>query len=239
MESVRIVVGVILPYIAIAVFLVGMIYHLFNWKKLPSPPMTLYPAGSEPGSKTGNILKEAFLFRSLFKGDRALWLIAWIFHVVLALIFLGHLRVFFNLDALLMKFGMTEASINAMSGAVGGTAGILILLAAVLLIVRRMAIPRVREITNFADYSILLLLAAVIVTGNLMRFGGWHIDLAETRTYFGSLAAFSAGASATALQNGMFVLHMGLAMVLIMLIPFSKILHVGGVFFSQYLIRKA
>ena len=239
MDTVRFVVGVAFPYIAIAVFLVGMLYHLINWKKLPSPPMTLYPAGSEPGSKTTNILKEAFLFRSLFKGDRFLWIVAWGFHIVLALIFLGHLRVFFNLDALLMNLGMSETSISAMSSAVGGAAGVLILLAAILLIARRMAIPRVREITNVADYGMLILLAAVIVTGNLMRFGGAHVDLAETRAWFASLATFSGSASAAVLQNGTFVLHMALALLLIMLIPFSKILHVGGIFFTQYLVRKA
>ena len=54
------------------------------------------------------------LFRSLFRGDRLLWIFAWVFHAVLLLIFLGHLRVILNLDALMMKLGMSEASIGSM-----------------------------------------------------------------------------------------------------------------------------
>ncbi|MHC4472933.1 MAG: respiratory nitrate reductase subunit gamma [Planctomycetota bacterium] len=238
METLKFVVGVILPYIAIAVFLVGMIHRLIGWKKLASPPMTLFPAGSEEGSKTANILKEAFLFRSLIKSDRVLWVLAWAFHVVLALIFLGHFRVVANVDSILTKLGMSEESIQAMSGGVGGVAGVLIFLAAVLLLLRRLAVPRVKEVTGLGDYAILILLAAIIVTGNMMRFGGEHFDLGVTRTYFAGLASFSDVSSAAALDHGVFLVHMVMALVLIMLIPFSKILHLGGIFFTQHLIRK-
>ena len=238
MESVRFVVGVVLPYVAIAVFTAGMVHRLIGWKKLASPPMTLYPAGSEKGSKTGNILKEAFLFRSLIKSDRVLWVLAWAFHVVLALIFFGHFRVVANVDGILTTLGMSDDSIQAMSGGVGGVAGILIFLTAIFLLFRRFALPRVREITGLSDYAILVLLAAIIVTGNLMRFGGEHFDLGATRSYFASLVTFSGVSSSAALENGTFVLHMGMALVLIMLIPFSKILHLGGIFFTQHLIRK-
>ena len=238
MEAVRFIVGVVLPYIAIIVFLVGMGHRILNWKKLASPPMTLYPPGSEKGTKTSNILKEAFLFRSLFKGDRLLWALAWAFHVVLALICLGHFRVVMNVDAMLMKLGMSEEAISGMSSTVGGAAGILIFLAAILLLLRRLSIARVKEITGGGDYAILMLIAAIIVTGNLMRFGGEHFDLGVTHSYFAGLATFSVGSAAAALQNGVFVVHLGMALVLIMLIPFSKVLHLGGTFFTQHLIRK-
>ena len=41
-----------------------------------------------------------------------------------------------------------------------------------------------------------------------------------------------------ALNNNLFLLHMTLAFILLMAIPFSKILHLGGIFFTQQLIRK-
>jgi nitrate reductase gamma subunit len=133
---------------------------------------------------------------------------------------------------------MSKESIDAMSGAVGGVAGILVFLAAILLIARRFALSRVKEVTGHGDYAILLLLAAIIVTGNMMRFGGEHFDLGTTRSWFAGLVTFSDVSSAAALQNGVFALHLSLALVLIMLIPFSKILHAGGIFFTQHLIRK-
>ncbi len=238
MESLRFLFGVILPYVAVIVFLLGMIWRFLTWKKLASPPMTLFPASTSGGSPTLNTIKESVFFSSLFKGDRLLWIIAWIFHLVLVLIILGHLRVFTNIDQLLMSLGMSEDAILAMSTGAGGAAGVIILAATVLLLVRRLAIPRVREITGFADYLALLLIGAIIITGNIMRFGPEHFDLVLTREYFADLATFRNFTDIAALQNGTFVLHMSLAFLLIMCMPFSKLLHFGGIFFTHQLIRK-
>ncbi len=238
MDFVRLLVGVILPYVAVVIFFGGMLYRIRTWLKMPSPAMTLFPA---PPTKEANLLntaQEALFFKSLFKGDRALWVFAWIFHAVLALICIGHVRVFINADRILMALGMSEEGIHAMSSGVGGAAGVVIFTAAILLLVRRMAVARVREITGASDYLILLLIAAIIMTGNLMRFGSEHLDLSLTRGYFAGLATFSSGTGTPALQNGLFVLHMGLAFVMLICLPFSKILHLGGIFFTHHLIRK-
>lgn len=238
MEIVRFIVGVILPYVAVVVFVVGMVYRVTVWMKLASPPMTLFPAPPDEKSNTLNTIREIALFRSLFKGDRVLWVLAWGFHAVLLLIFVGHFRVFFNVDALLMKLGMSEKAIHAMSAGAGGAAGLVILLATVLLLLRRLSVERVREITGPVDYFALLLIAAVIITGNVMRFGGEHFDLAITREYFGTLATFGNVTGLAALQHTAFLVHMCLALVLILCMPFSKLLHFGGIFFTHQLIRK-
>jgi len=227
-----------LPYVAVVVFLVGMIWRIRTWKKLATPPMTLFPAPPTERANTLHTLKEALLFPSLFKSDRLLWGFAWGFHAVLALIVLGHFRVFTNVDSLLMALGMSEEAIHAMSSGAGGAAGVLILMATILLFIRRLALPRVREITGAADYLALLLIGAIIITGNMMRFGAEHFDLALTREYFAGLATFGNVLDAAALENNVFVLHMGLAFLLILCMPFSKLLHFGGVFFTQQLVRK-
>ena len=77
-----------------------------------------------------------------------------------------------------------------MSSGVGGIAGIIILATAIFLLLRRMMIPRVREITGLGDVFALLLIGAIIVTGNMMRFSAEHLDLALTRDYFAGLATF-------------------------------------------------
>jgi len=238
MEFVKILVGVVLPYAAVLVFVGGMAYRLYTWKKLASPAMTLFPAPADPGANARNVAQEVLLFRSLFQGDRLLWVLAWGFHAVLALIALGHLRVFTNADAILQAMGMSEEAIQAMSSGAGGAAGILIMAALVLLLARRMAVPRVREVTGLADYLALLLLAAIIMTGNVMRFSSEHFDLALTQEYFLGLATFSNVTAMDALAHGLFLAHMCLAFLLIMAIPFSKILHLGGIFFTHQLIRK-
>ena len=238
MESVKFIVGVILPYVAVVVFVAGMIWRIRTWKQLASPSMTLFPAPPTEGANTLNTVKEILLFPSLFKGDRLLWVFAWVFHTVLVLIFLGHFRVFTNVDGLLMTLGMSEESIHAMSAGAGGAAGAVILVATILLLVRRLVMPRVREITGAADYLALLLIGAVIITGNMMRFGPEHFDLSLTRQYFVDLATFGNALDAAALQNNVFVVHMCLALLLILCMPFSKLLHFGGIFFTHQLIRK-
>ena len=238
MEIVRFVIGVVLPYVAIVTFAGGMAYRFYSWKTLASPPITLFPAPPSEKANTLNTIQEVVLFKSLFQGDRVLWVLAWVFHAVLLLVFVGHFRVFTDVDSLLMKLGMSEDSIQAMSSGAGGAAGVVILLAAVLLLVRRMALPRVREITGLADYVILLLIAAIIITGDMMRFSAEHFDLAVTREYFSRLVFFDDVIGAAALRNNLFLVHMCLAFVLILCLPFSKVLHFGGIFFTHQLIRK-
>ena len=241
MESVRLIVGVILPYVALLVFLGGMIWRISTWKKMASPPITLFPAPPTEGANTVNTVKEVLFFKSLFAGDRVLWVLAWGFHVVLALIFLGHFRVVTGLiDAMLTPI-IGEEGVEAMSAGAGGAAGVVILVMLALLLIRRMTLPRVREITGGADVAALLLIAVIVITGDMMRFGGnqYHGFLDHTREYFVGLATFSSGlTSMTALEDNLFLVHMFLALMLIMLIPFSKILHFGGIFFTHQLIRK-
>jgi nitrate reductase gamma subunit len=239
MDVLRFLVGGVLPYVAVLVFLVAMIWRVRSWMKLPAPAMTLFPAPPPEGRANAiNTAKEAVFFRSLYRGDRPLWAVAWGFHVVLALIFVGHVRVVTDVDRVFMGMGMTEAGIQGMSSGVGGAAGILILVTAVVLLVRRLLLPRVREITSIADVMALVLIGAIVITGNMMRFAPEHFDLALTRDYFGDLATFKSVAGAEALQNGVFLTHMCLALLLLMYIPFSKILHFGGIFFTHQLIRK-
>ena len=78
------------------------------------------------------------------------------------------------------------------------------------------------------------LILAIIATGNWMRFVG-HFDLEQTRIWASSLLTFAPIIP----QNGMFLLHLALAQLLIVFIPFSKILHFGGIFFTQALIKRS
>jgi len=232
-DSFSFIIGGILPYVVVPVFLAGMIYRFRSWLKAPQPgKMTLFPAGGSPFKE---VLAETLFFPSLFKGDRVLWVFAWFFHITLALVFVGHIRVFSTMiDGMLMKFGMTSDGIDSMSSISGGAAGILLLATGILLFVRRLIIPRVREITGIPDFLAPLLIIAIIVTGDWIRFTG-HFELEQTRVWTASLLTFSPIIPA----DGMFLLHILLAQALIAFIPFSKILHFGGIFFTQALIKRS
>lgn len=232
MNQLSFFIGGLLPYLAVAVFVVGMGYRIRVWLNTPQPgKMTLYTDQSDSTAKS--VLAEALFFPSLFRGDKTLWFFAWVFHVTLALVFLGHLRVITGLlDGILLAMGMSPEGINTMSAVSGGAAGVILLATAALLLFRRVVQQRVREISSVSDYFALLLLLAIIVTGNQMRFGE-HFDLAQTRVWAMSLLTFSPQVPG----NSAFLLHALLAQVLFIYIPFSKVLHFGGIFFTQALVK--
>ncbi len=232
MNAFRFIVGAMLPYVVVPAFVAGMSYRFWTWIKSPQPAkMTLFPSG---GSTFREVLAEALLFPSLFRGDRVLWFFAWFFHATLALVLFGHIRVFTGaIDRMLEAVGMTPKGLDLMSGLVGGAAGILLLVIGLLLLLRRMTVPRVREITGIPDVLATLLVVVIIITGDLLRFSA-PFDLEQTRVWAASLLAFSPVIP----KNEMFLFHLALSQVLIMFIPFSKILHFGGIFFTQILIKR-
>lgn len=222
----------VFPYLAFLLFVVGIVYRFATWARSKQPgKVTLFPAGD---SAAKGVLAEAFFFPSLFKGDKTLWSFAWIFHATLALVIVGHIRVFTALiDRMLLGIGLSQAGIDRMSSALGGAAGVVLLATAILLLIRRFSQRRVREISNFSDFFALLLIAAIILTGDLMRFGA-HFDLGLTRAWAGSLLVFSP----VIVNDTMFQIHAVLAMFLITYLPYSKIMHFGGIFFTQALIKR-
>ncbi len=229
MSSASTLIAVGLPPVTFVIFVSAMLSRLWTWKKLAQPKLTLFPTTPDGTAKA--VLKETFFFPSLFRSDRALWLMSWLFHAMLALILIGHLRVVIDFPAL---WATLHIDADTMSAVVGGAAGVMILLMIVLLIGRRMVVARVREISAPGDYFAVFLILAIVLTGNAMRVLG-HFDLAESRAYFSSLLMLSPVVP----ENGWFLAHLFLAQVLFLYIPFSKILHFGGVFFTQAAIKRS
>ena len=233
MNTYEFIVGGVLPYLAVLTFVVGMAYRFNVWFNTPQPArMTLFPAPQ--GSTAKAVLAEALLFPSLFKGDKLLWTASWVFHATLVLVFVGHVRVFTGLaDSILLAAGMTPADIDRMSLTSGVAAGVVLFASATLLLARRLASARVRQISGVGDFVALLLLLGILATGDLLRFGP-HFDLAQTREWAWSLLSFSPVVP----HNPTFLAHAFLALLLIAYIPFSKVLHFGGIFFSQSALRR-
>lgn len=229
MSGIAFFVGVVLPPIAVVVFFGVMGYRIWKWKKMPQPGMTLFP--KPEGGMVSGVLKEALFFPSLFRGNRVLWFLSWVFHVTLALICVGHVRVVTDFPAL---WAALSIDADTMSAVIGGAAGIAIMTMVALLIMRRLATPNVREISSGGDYLALILILAVILTGNAMRFLG-HFDLSLTREYFAALVTLRNPNPPT---NGWFLLHFFLGQILFIYIPFSKVMHLGGIFFTQAAVKR-
>ena len=226
-------VTAVLPYLAITIFLAGAVYRLVLWKRLPQPgAMTLFPTN---GSGIAPLAKEALLFPSLYRGDRFLWMLAWLFHATLALAFIGHLRITtVLLDRALGSIGIGATAVGAMSTFVGGAAGIILLVALFGLLGRRLFLRRVREISAAPDFVALLLLTAVITSGNFMRWMGGADEVTLARAWFASLLSFAP----TAPGSAGLLLHAFCAEVLLLYIAFSKLMHFGGIFLTFSLTKR-
>jgi nitrate reductase gamma subunit len=236
MEIAKLVIGQILPYITILVLVVGLAMRLMKWNKAPVGKMTIFPGASSTGEMITQIGKEVLIFRGLFKGNKGLWVGSWLFHAMLAFICVGHIRVVW--EAL---FFLPPEGQKMVSAATGGTFGVIILLAATYLFARRLMVGSVREISDVEDYVALVLIVAIVLTGDAMRFlPVAHIDLATaTRPYFTALFTFGAMGTMEVPSNPWFLAHFFLAQLLFLYMPFSKFLHIPGVFYSQALIQKA
>jgi nitrate reductase gamma subunit len=230
----ELLIGGVLPYLAGFGFLAGLGYRLVSWRRAPPPPpMTLYPT---LGSGPMGLVKQALFFPGLYRSDRILWFLSWTFHAFLALALLGHLRVATGLiDRLLASLGIGSSGVAAFSAAAGSLAGIVLLATVAILLARRLVVARAREISGIPDFFALLLLLAVVVSGDLMRLGGQPIDLIQTRAWAVSLLSFSPVVP----SHPAFLLHVFCAEVLILYMAFSKLMHFGGIFFTLALIKKS
>jgi nitrate reductase gamma subunit len=107
--------------------------------------------------------------------------------------------------------------------------GALLLAAALYLLLRRFYIPQVRFISLAADYFPLLLIIGIATSGILMRYF-YKVDIVSVKELTIGLATWNfvnpKGIGA------IFYVHLFLISTLFAYFPFSKLMHLGGVFLS-------
>ncbi|MBF0621686.1 MAG: respiratory nitrate reductase subunit gamma [Magnetococcales bacterium] len=209
----------ILAYLALLIFVVGFTWRIMVYFKTPAP--LKIPTTPAPITTSGVVVRmftEVAFFHSLFKGNKWTWLGGYVFHLALALVTLRHLRYFINplpdFFAHLQIFGIIAGIV--MVGALG------------FLLVRRYWVDRVRHISSPADYLMLLLLIGIGVTGLLMKFV-YRPDIISIKTAMINWITFQ---GFTAPGDTLFLVHFGMVLILMVIFPFSKLMHMGGIFFS-------
>jgi nitrate reductase gamma subunit len=209
----------LLFYAATAVLVGGLAYRIAGYVRTPAPlkiPTT--PAPTTNGGVALRLLREVALFESLFKASLWLWIFAWLFHVGLAVVLLRHLRYFTNpvwsWVAFVGPFGVYAGF--AMVAGLGG------------LWVRRVFVPRVRYISTPSDHLMIALLVAIALTGLAMKFVA-HTDVVAVKAFFLGLMSFRWRPLPA---DGLLYLHLALVAALMLVFPFSKLLHAPGIFFS-------
>jgi hypothetical protein len=107
--------------------------------------------------------------------------------------------------------------------------GLVLLIAVTYLFARRLFIPQVRYISLASDYFPLFLIFGIAFTGIYMRYIA-KIDVAAAKELTMGLVTFR-----PAIPEGVgavFYIHLFFVSILLAYFPFSKLMHLGGIFLS-------
>lgn len=206
-------------YIATLVLAGGLIYRIRLYMATPAP--LKIPTTPAPTTRSGvalRLLREVVLFESLFKANKWIWVFGWLFHAALLLVLLRHLRYFqqpvWPPVALIQPFGV-YAGFAMVAGLMG-------------LWARRFLVPRVRYISAWSDHLMLALLVGIGVSGLVMKYVA-HTDIVAVKAFFLGLMRFEINPLP---GDPVLLVHLGLVAALMIVFPFSKLLHGVGLFFS-------
>jgi len=96
---------------------------------------------------------------------------------------------------------------------------------------RRFLVPRIRYISAPSDHLMLALLVGIAGSGLLMKYLA-HTDIVALKSFFLGLMFLDWQPLP---QNPVLLVHLGLVAALMIIFPFSKLLHGPGLFFSPTL----
>ncbi len=209
----------LLFYFATFVLVAGVAYRIAGFWRTPAPlkiPTT--PAPTTSAGVVVRMAREVVLFESLFKANLWIWIFGWLFHAALLLVLMRHLRYFtepvWAWVRWIQPFGV-YAGFAMVAGLVG-------------LWVRRFTVPRIRYISTPSDHLMLALLVAIGGTGLLMKYLH-RTDIVAVKAFFLGLMRFDWQPLPEHL--GLYA-HLLMVAMLMIVFPFSKLLHAPGLFFS-------
>jgi nitrate reductase gamma subunit len=256
------VFGIVFPYVAVALFLVGLILCVLRWASVPVPfriPTTcgqqktlswIKPAKYENPHDAGGVIVrmalEILLFRSLLRNTKAelqsggriayvsslgLWLGAMAFHWSMLIILMRHTRFFIEPVPACITFlhEIDGFILMQLMAPVLYVTSVLFLGGVAFLLWRRLTLPQVRYISLVGDYFPLFLLLGIGGSGVWLR----HLsktDVAAVKDLAVGWVTFNPAVPETI--SPLFFGHLFLVCVLFAYLPFSKIVHMAGVFLS-------
>jgi len=272
--------GIVIPYLALGCFFIGIIARVVGWGKSPVPFRIPTTAGQQwsfpwikqnrfdnPSNTLGVVVRMAFevlLFRSLFRHTRLefregprigyewekwLWIGALAFHYSFLVVVLRHLRFFtepipYFVQLIESLDGFLELGIAPFAGfAVPGImiSGFVLLAALLFLFLRRILSAQVAYLSLPADYFPLFLIMAIATTGVLMRYFGafmqylFKVDILTVEVVKVKELALGLVTFRPTIPEGIgtiFYIHLFLVSVLLAYFPFSKLVHMAGIFLS-------
>lgn len=253
--------GVVLPYLAVITFIGGVVWRMVYWSKSPVPfcipttggqqkslPWIKHDSVDNPSDCCGVLKRmflEVFFFRSLFRNTMAdvhtdgarvvyysskwLWVFSLMFHYCFLIVFIRHFRFFTEPVPVVFTWLETLDGIMQVGAPRMYMTGVFVLVALGFLLARRLFNERLRYISLLNDYFPLYLLIGLVGTGLWLRYFD-KTDIASVKVLTMGLVHFSPTIPAGI--NALFFVHLTFLSVLLIYFPFSKLMHMGGVFFS-------
>ncbi len=262
--------GIVLPYLAVLIFVVFFVRRVLGWSKSAVPFRITTTCGQQrsmpwveqaridnPSTGFGVFVRmalEILTFRSLFRNTRMklkstgpslsynleifLWVGALAFHYAFLTVLVRHFRFFLDPVPLCLQvlenvdsFFRIELAYDVVQGGLPGiyVSGLVLLAAVTYLFLRRLFVSNVRYISLTSDFFPLFLIMGIAFTGILMRYVT-KVDITAIKELTMGLVSFDwhipAGISP------LFFIHLFFVTVLLIYFPFSKLMHMGGIFLS-------
>lgn len=201
----------VIPYIALTIFIIGSLVRYdrdqYTWK-----------------ADSSQLLESKQLRRGSIP-----------FHIGILAIFLGHFVGLLTPNEVWHLLGISAATKQLVAMGAGGLFGIICFYGMCILIKRRLTNPRIRATSSKMDISILLLLFLQLVIGLASIFvSASHLDgqeMLKLMSWAQNILTFnpSTAAASIASVHWIFKLHILLGMVIFILFPFSRLVHIWSV----------
>lgn len=209
----------LLLYGATVVLVGGLAFRVWTYLTLPVPlKVFTAPAPRTRSGATFRVAREIVFFESLFYSNKWIWMFGALFHASLLVELLCHLRYFTQPVwwwVVLLQPYAPFAGLGMLAG-LGG------------LWVRRVFQERSRYVSGVSDHLMLALLVGIALAGLGMKYVA-HTDIISLKAFVLGLLYFDW----QPLPVDFFLLvHLTLVALLMIVLPFSKLLHIPGVFLS-------
>ena len=210
-------------YLAFVWCLVGIAAKIVRILRAPQHPTTLqiFPETKRPLLAA---VVDTFTLPTVREHRPLLWFFLMMFHAAIVLLIVAHLD-------LIPQLSIVSADSPHMIG--HGAVGIALTVSVLYLLFRRFRSP-VRELSVPSDYVLLLLLFCLFLTGDVISWAnswsqnGFVLSKQDFGTYLSSLVRFTFQDPSEFLSGGHYTViavHVLLANLFLMILPFSKIMH--------------
>ena len=238
--NLKVFLGQVLPYVTLLIFATGWIYRLLSWAALrPSRTITLYPLPRAGLSRAAGIFKRVLILPELYAADHVLWLVKIFFLAGLCISVALHAFVQFPLTHLLPRaLGLDPFGPQVLPAVLvpagyaywmGVLSALLATISIVFFIARRLVIKEVRYLSSLTDFLALGFLLVIVALGTYLRLFK-VVDPEQLKAYIAAIADLS---PIPPPDHPVLMIHLVMAQVYLMYLPFSKAVHAMGTLVIQ------